>query len=124
MSAPMKTYRTKNKVQIIIEGKKRSLFLVSEEKAQSVESLLSDYRMEDFIPAEQVLRDVHMEYGKTGSVLRGFRIRDELSQAELADKLGCPQPWISGWENGTRSLGKKMAQKLAKVFKTNYRVFL
>lgn len=64
--------------------------------------------MDDFIPATQELRDVHIEYGKIGSVLRGFRIRDKLSQAELADKLDCPQPWISAWESGTRYLDKKM----------------
>src|SRR5256885_177136 len=114
MSAPMKTRRIKNKVQIIIEGKRRSLFMVPKEKAESVESLLQEYRMEDFIPSAQVLRDLHVEYGKSGSVLRGFRVRDGLSQLELAQKLSCPQPWISAWESGTRPLGKKMAQKLSK----------
>ncbi len=109
MSAHMKTRRTRS-VQITIEGKRRSLFLVPLEKAEGIESLLEEYRMNDFIPAAQVLRDVHAEYGKTGSVLRGFRIRDGLSQTELASMLACHQPWISGWENGSRSLGKKMAQ--------------
>jgi DNA-binding XRE family transcriptional regulator len=119
----MKTRRTKS-VQITVEGKRRSLFLVPQEKAESIESLLEEYRLDDFIPANIVLRDVHVQYGKSGSVIRGFRIRDGLSQVELADKLGCPQSWISAWENGKRSLGKKMAQKLAKIFKTDYRVFL
>jgi ribosome-binding protein aMBF1 (putative translation factor) len=123
MSAHTKTRRTKS-VQITVEGKRRSLFLVPQEKADSIESLLEEYRLDDFVPARHVLSDVHAEYGKTGSVLRGFRIRDGLSQAELAEKLDCPQPWISGWESGSRALGKKSAQKLAKIFKTDYRVFL
>lgn len=123
MSVPMKTRHIKS-VRVTIEGKKRSLFLVPPEKAAGLESLLEEYRMDDFIPATSVLRDVHVEYGKSGSVLRGFRIRDGLSQVELADKLGCPQSWVSGWESGKRSLGKKIAQKLATVFKTDYRVFL
>ncbi len=123
MSAPMKTRRTKS-VQITVEGKRRSLFLVPQEKADSIESLLEEYRMDDFIPSSTVLRDVHLEYGKSGSVLRGFRTRDGLTQTELAQKLNCPQSWVSAWENGSRSLGKKIAQKLAKIFKTDYRVFL
>ena len=123
MSAPMKTYRTKT-VQITIEGKRHSLFLVPKDKAESIESLLEDYRVDDFVPAENVLNDIHIEYGKSGSVLRGFRMRDGLSQTELAKELDCPQSWISAWESGTRALGKKTAQKLAKVFKTDYRVFL
>lgn len=123
MSVHTKTRRTKS-VQITVEGKNRSLFLVPQEKAESIESLLEEYRLDDFIPANNVLRDVHAEYGKSGSILRGFRIRDDLSQVELADRLGCPQSWVSAWEGGKRSLGKKMAQKLAKIFKTDYRVFL
>lgn len=119
----MKTYLTKT-VQITIDGKKRSLFLVPRDKAESIELLLKDYRIEDFIPAKNVLKDIHIEYGKTGSVLRGFRLRDGFSQTELAKELNCPQSWISAWESGTRALGKKAAQKLAKVFKTDYRVFL
>ncbi len=123
MSAPMKMRHT-DTVQIIVEGKKRSLYLVPKEKAQSIESLLEDYKLEDFVPAAEVFKDFYEKYGKGGTALRGFRIRENLSQAELASKLDCPQPWISAWESGTRPLGKKMAQKLAKTFKTDYRVFL
>ena len=123
MSAPMKKHPT-DTVQITVEGKKRSLFLVPKDKAHSIESLLEEYRMEDFIPAGEVFKDLYAKYGKSGVVLRGLRIREDLSQAELAAKLDCPQPWISAWESGTRALGKKMAQKLAKIFKTDYRVFL
>jgi len=119
----MKKHPTKS-VRITVEGRNRSLFLVPVAKAESVELLLEEYRLDNFIASDTVLRDVHVEYGKSGSVLRGFRIRDGLSQIELADKLGCPQSWVSAWEHGKRSLGKRLAQKLAKIFKTDYRVFL
>jgi DNA-binding transcriptional regulator YiaG len=123
MSAPMKTHRT-DTIQIIVEGKKRSLFLVPKDKAASVESLLEEYRQDDFIPADEVFKELYAKHGKPGVTLRGFRTRDGLSQSDLSKKLNCPQPWISAWETGSRPLGKKMAQKLAKVFKTDYRLFL
>ena len=125
MSAPMKTHRTNAAIEVIFTvGKKRTLYLVPKEKAEGLETLLNDYRMDDFIPADQVFADLYAKYGRTGTAVRGFRIRDGLNQNALAKKLGCPQSWISGWEGGTRALGKKMAQKLAKIFGTDYRVFL
>jgi DNA-binding XRE family transcriptional regulator len=123
MSAPMKT-RPIKVVRITVEGKRPAIYLVPPGKAESIESLLAEYRMDDFVPAGMVLRDVHVEYGKAGSVLRGFRLRDGLTQTELAKRIGCPQSWVSAWESGSRALGKKIAQKLAKIFKTDYRVFL
>jgi transcriptional regulator with XRE-family HTH domain len=68
--------------------------------------------------------ELYSKYGRSGTAIRGFRIRENLSQNELAKKIECPQSWISGWESGKRSLGKKMAQKLADFFGTDYRVFL
>ncbi len=48
---------------------------------------------------------------------------DELTQVEVAEKLGCPQSWISQMESGVRTIGQKMANRLAKVFRTDTRVF-
>ncbi len=123
MSAPMKMPRI-NQVKIIIEGKRPELFLVSKEKAQSVRTLLDADRFDDFIPADDVLSEIYAKTGKTGTVLRGLRVREGLTQEEFAKKIDCPQSWISGWETGKRSLGKKMAQKIAKIFKVDYRIFL
>lgn len=117
-----------NQVKIIIErpksGRKAELFLVSPEKANSIRTLLDADRLEDFIPADEVLSDLYSKTGKAGTVLRGLRVREGLTQEEFAQKIGCPQSWVSGWETGKRALGKKMAQKIAKVFKTDYRIFL
>ena len=123
MSAPMKTHRT-NQVKIIIEGKKPELFLVTPEKAKSIRTLLDADRLDDFVPADEVLSELYAKTGKAGTVLRGLRVREGLTQEQFAEKIDCPQSWVSGWETGKRALGKKMAQKIAKVFKVDYRVFL
>jgi len=59
-----------------------------------------------------------------GTVLRGLRNRDDLTQAELAKKTGMLQSHISEMENGNRSIGKTIAKKFAQVFNTDYKVFL
>lgn len=127
MSEPMKKHHT-NEVQISFDRKKRKLFLIPKEKAKSLAELLSEYEIEnledELIPAEEVFRDLDEKYGKSGAVLRGFRARDCLTQTQLAKKLKIPQTDISQMENGKRPVGKKMAMRLAKIFKTNYRVFL
>lgn len=59
-----------------------------------------------------------------GIVLKGYRNRNGLTQDNLADVLDINQHHISEMENNKRPIGKKMAQKLAKFFHTDYRVFL
>jgi DNA-binding XRE family transcriptional regulator len=78
----------------------------------------------DLIPADEVFADLYAKTTKPATVLRGLRIRDELTQAELAKMLGTEQSNIAKMETGTRSIGKAMAKRLAEIFKTDYRVFL
>jgi len=76
------------------------------------------------VPADEVFSGLHAKYGKPGTVLRGFRARDGLTQVALASRLGVPQGDVSAMENGRRPIGKAMAKRLAEVFKVDYRVFL
>lgn len=64
------------------------------------------------------------KYGKVGLTIRGLRIRDGLTQKELTKKLNIYQTHISQIEHGRRIVGKNLAQKLAKIFRTDYRLFL
>ena len=57
-------------------------------------------------------------------VLRGFRGRDEMTQLELADRLGIAQTRVSEMESGKRPISVKMAKQLAEIFETSYKVFL
>ena len=59
-----------------------------------------------------------------GSVLQGARDREELTQTELAEKIGVKPHHISEMENGKRTIGKNMAKLLAKALNTGYKVFL
>lgn len=59
-----------------------------------------------------------------GSAIRGLRLREGLTQEQLARLLGIKRTNLSEMENGKRPIGKNMAKRLAQVLKTDYKVFL
>lgn len=59
-----------------------------------------------------------------GTVLKGYRYREGITQARLAEMTGIPQRHISEIENGKRHIGKERAQKIAKALNVDYRLFL
>lgn len=76
------------------------------------------------IPWRDVAKKQIKKYSEAGVVIRGSRFKEGLTQKELAELLGVKPHHISEMEHGKRSVGKEMAQRLGKVFKVDYRVFL
>ena len=74
---------------------------------------------EEWISTEEMFPE-----GSPAMALRGFRGKMELTQSELADKLGVSQNAISELESGKRPISIKMAKKLEKEFNVPYKVFL
>lgn len=72
----------------------------------------------------EVFKEELKKYGEAGLMLRGSRYKAELTQKEVADALGISQNHISEMESGKRPIGKVMALRLAKFFKTDYKKFL
>jgi DNA-binding XRE family transcriptional regulator len=50
-----------------------------------------------------------------GNLLAGYRLREELTQKQLAEKSGIAQPVISAYERGKRIITRKAAVALGKV---------
>lgn len=59
-----------------------------------------------------------------GTIMRGLRYRDSLTQDALAKFVDIPHRHISEMENGKRPIGKQNARKLAAAFNTDARMFL
>jgi hypothetical protein len=126
MRASAKT-RPIEKTEILIGRKRPRRFIVPKRHAQGVAQLLEEYEVptdKEFLPAEAVFPELGGSRKRPGAVLRGFRLRDQMTQVVLAGRLGCPQPWISEMEGGARPIGKKMAERLSQVFNVDRRVFL
>lgn len=74
---------------------------------------------EEWITSEEMFPD-----GSSAMALRGFRGKMELTQSELAERLGVSQNAISELESGKRPISIKMAKKLEQEFNVPYKVFL
>lgn len=69
-------------------------------------------------PAGDVQRQIKKRVplaGTPAGILRAYRLREDLTQAQLAKKTGIAQGHISAMERGTRAIGFKSAKTLAKV---------
>lgn len=59
-----------------------------------------------------------------GSILRGARFKEGMTQLQLAEASGIPRRHISEMEHNRRSIGKERAKRMAEVLNVDYRVFL
>ena len=94
-------------------------------KTKAVEALmaLGFEDTSDLISWREAFPD-HNADNEQGICLSGARARENITQKELSRLTGIPQRHISEMENGKRTIGRKNAQKLAKVLNVNYKVFL
>lgn len=71
-----------------------------------------------------ILKKKNSLIGTPGGAIRAYRLREELTQAELAKKSGVKQGHLSEMEQNRRSIGVKVAKKLAEVLICDYHRFL
>ncbi len=94
---------------------------------EAVEKILELTGLEYSISAENdklvSWEEAFPEYS-AGDTLKGARLMEGITQAELADKIGLKRHHISEMENDKRSISKDIAKRLAKALNTGYAVFL
>ena len=132
MSEPTKKLRTNStwsEIEISFPESSKLRFRISKNKAKALAVFLENYRIADeddlgSISTEEVFKSLHDKYTRPGSCLQAARLKEEMSQVELAKRLGITQSDLSKMENGKRPISKKMAQKLGKILNIYYKVFL
>ena len=65
--------------------------------------------------------EIHSEQGL---YLKGLRLREGYTQAQLGGLIGVSPNNISAMERGRRHIGKDIAQRLSRLFKVKYQRFL
>ncbi len=86
-------------------------------------ALTGNHHTSDYIP----WREAYPEFSEAqliGKALTGARYREGLTQMKLAEVTGIPQRHISEMENGKRSIGKEMANRLGKALNIGYKEFM
>lgn len=76
------------------------------------------------VSPETIFSGINKKYTKPGALLRGIRVRENLTQVAMAKKIKVTQSDISQMENGTRRVGRNIALRIQKLFGVNYRSFL
>lgn len=56
--------------------------------------------------------------------LRGLRVKEGITQQQLADALGTSQSRVAELENGTRRISINMAKRISKTYGVTYKAFL
>jgi DNA-binding XRE family transcriptional regulator len=93
-------------------------------KHPTEKDVVADKKSDVTIDWRLAFTDLIDKFSEAGATLRGLRMREGLTQNELAQKIGITQANISKMEHGKRLIGKAMAKKFASFFHTNYRIFL
>ena len=76
------------------------------------------------VPANALFEKLDKKFTKAGALLKGLRVREDLSQIAFAKKIQVTQANLSKMENGSRPIGKAIAKRIEKAFGVNYRYFL
>lgn len=83
------------------------------------------YRVtEQAVSADALFASLDKKYTKPGALLKGIRIRENLTQAKMAEILDITQSDVSQMENGIRKIGRNIAKRIENEFDVDYKSFL
>ena len=74
---------------------------------------------EEMVSAAEVFPD-----GNPAMALRGLRVKEDITQTELAERLDISQNMVSDMESGKRNISLKMAKRIAETFSVPYKIFV
>ena len=126
MSVVAKTRLTKIEIS---EGKKKKLYLVPNETANAVSTILENLSSNEKYASESIdaldlYPDLKDPTKRIATVFQGIRLRHGFTQAEMGEKIGLHQTDVSKIEKGERPIGKKLAMRIGKALGIDYKRFL
>ena len=103
----------KPRIEISLQGENVDQLIEWISKKFEVSILTSDNS--ESIAIEETDFWKEMQSNRIGNLLSGARLKSNLTQAQLAEKLGIRQNMISDYERGKRRLSPSMAKRIAKI---------
>ena len=122
MSGHMKMHLTKKKESVIYMQYNGNFYQFPTYIAEKYK--VADKSQKNSVDEKAVFSKLNEKYTRPGALLRGIRIRENLTQKQMAEKIQVTQSDISQMENGTRPIGKKIAKRIAEIFDVDYRSLL
>ena len=132
MQAEMRLHFAEQTVIDVKEGQEVITLSVPAGKAQTVADVirgvltLSGHKVsrvnsegEEVVSAIEAFPD-----GSPAKALRGLRGKEDITQQELAERLGITQTMVSDMESGKRPISLKMAKRIGVAFKVPYKLFV
>jgi len=101
----------KPRIEISLQGENVNELIEWISKKYEVNILASD--QDESIAIEQTDFWQEMQSNRIGNLLSAARLKANLSQSQLAEKLGIRQNMISDYERGKRRLTPDMAKRIA-----------
>lgn len=120
MSALTKTHLIKSN-QSMISVRYHGVLYVFPKKVAEKYRVSEDTKT---VKPDELFAEINKKYTKPGALLKGIRIRENLTQAAMAKKIKVTQSDISQMEHGVRKVGRVIAKRIEKLFKVDYRAFL
>ena len=120
----MSVHMKKPLIRIIIG---EEIFDIPSKDAKAVHSVVKiaeRAHKREYVQSENVFRDIFDNLPRGAINLKASRVKENMSQKELSEKSGIPLTLISKYENGHRIISEDLAKKLAKIFKTNHKIYL
>ena len=105
----------KPRIEISLQGENVDQLIEWISKKYEVSILTSDDS--ESIAIEETDFWKEMQSNRVGNLLAAARLKANLSQAQLAEKLGVRQNMISDYERGKRRLSLSMAKRIAKTLR-------
>lgn len=124
MSGAVKVRHTEITIK---QGLETTKFKLPQEAGRSLLNFLRSLQIdpdERTVPAEDVFPDIKDPAKRIGIIFRGIRFKHNLTQTEVAKRLGIDQSDVSKIEKGKRPVGKALAKKIEKEFGIEYRRLL
>jgi plasmid maintenance system antidote protein VapI len=125
MNADIRTFPTHDgrmEINLSIPTAKGTLILNALQSMLALTGLKArriDADGDEIVSAGEVLDDV-----TPATALRGLRVKEDITQKELAERLSISQNMVSEMESGKRSITPKMAKRIAETFNVPYKAFL
>jgi DNA-binding XRE family transcriptional regulator len=103
----------KPRIELSLHGERMDELIEWIRKKFEISVLTSDES--ESIAVEETDFWKEMQSNRIGNLLAGARLKANLTQVQLAEKLGVRQNMISDYERGKRRLSPAMAERMAKI---------